>query len=139
MTKWAIKLGEFDIKFMPRTAIKGQALANFVAEFTYLTTTLGGATNTPSTSLEHEKDNEPTDPSNMWSLRTDGSSNVKGSGAGIILESPTGEKISYALKLKFPASNNKDEYEALLDGLRLAKEMKAEQLKIYSNSQLVVN
>ena len=34
MTKWAIELGEFDIKFMLRTAIKGQVVADFVAEFT---------------------------------------------------------------------------------------------------------
>ena len=57
-------------------------------------------------------DDEPTDLSNVWSLRIDGSSNVNGSGAGIILESPMGEKISYALRLKFPALNNKVEYEA---------------------------
>ena len=33
--KWSIKLGEFDIQFKLRTAIKGQALADFIAEFTY--------------------------------------------------------------------------------------------------------
>ena len=32
--KWAVELGQFDIKFQPRTAIKAQALADFVAEFT---------------------------------------------------------------------------------------------------------
>ena len=61
------------------------------------------------------------------------------SGAGIILESPTGEKINNALRLEFPASNNEAEYETLLVGLQLAKEMKVEQLRIYSDSQLVVN
>ena len=45
LTKWAIKLGEFDIKFMPRIAIKGQAVADFVAEFTYPTKALGDETN----------------------------------------------------------------------------------------------
>ena len=34
LAKWAIELGEFDIQFVPRTAIKAQALADFVAEFT---------------------------------------------------------------------------------------------------------
>ena len=58
---------------------------------------------------------------------------------GIVLESPMGEKVLYALRLQFPASNNKAEYEALIVRLRLAKEMGLEQVKIYSDSQLVVN
>ena len=49
LTKWAIELGEFDIKFMPRTTIKGPALADFMVEFTYLTKALGVATNMLST------------------------------------------------------------------------------------------
>ena len=53
-------------------------------------------------------------------MRIDGSSNVNGSGAGVILESPTGEKVNYALRLEFPISNNEAEYEALIAGLRLA-------------------
>ena len=139
LTKWAIELGDFSIKSVPRTAIKGQVIADFVAEFTYPTTALGVATDTPSTSEGHKKDDEPTDPSNVWSLRINGSFNVNESGAGIILESPTREKISYALRLEFPVLNNEAEYEALLAGLRLAKEMRVKQLRIYNDSQLVVN
>ena len=51
LTKWAIELGEFDIKFMSRTAVKGQAVADFVAEFSYLTKALGSETVTPSTTI----------------------------------------------------------------------------------------
>ena len=83
----------------------------------YPTTVLCGAIETPRTSVEYKKDDEPTDPSNVWSLRIDGSSDVNGSGMGIILESPTGEKISYALRLEFLASTNEAKYEALLAGL----------------------
>ena len=36
--KWAIELGQFDLNFCPRTEIKGQALANFIAVFTYTST-----------------------------------------------------------------------------------------------------
>ena len=117
LTKWVIELGEFDIKFVPRTAIKGQAIVDFVVEFTYLTKALGMATDTSSTSEGHKRDDEPSDLRNMWSLRIDGSSNVNGIGVGVILESPTGEKISYALRLEFLASNNEAEYEVLLAGL----------------------
>ena len=106
LTKWVIELGEFDIKFMPSTAIQRQAVADVVAEFIYLTKALGVTTDAPRTSKGCTNDDDPTDPSNVWSLRIDGSSNVNGSGAGVILESPTGEKVSYALRLDFPTSNN---------------------------------
>ena len=33
IAKWGIILGAFDIKYMPRTSIKGQVLSNLVAEF----------------------------------------------------------------------------------------------------------
>ena len=139
MTKWTIELGEFDIKFMPRMTIKGQTLTDFVAKFTYPTTALSGPIDKTSASEEPKKEDEPTDPSNLWSLRIDGSSNMNGSGMSIILESPTREKISYALRLEFPAPNNETEYEALFVRLQLAKELRAEQLGIYNDSKLVVN
>ena len=44
-----------------------------------------------------------------------------------------------AIRFDFTASNNEAEYEALLAGLRLAKDMNIKVLDIYSDSQLVVN
>ncbi|KAL0368519.1 UNVERIFIED_CONTAM: hypothetical protein Scaly_1070800 [Sesamum calycinum] len=61
------------------------------------------------------------------------------SGAGVILETPLGDKIQYALRFSFDASNNKAEYEALLVGGRLAQAAGAKYLRAYSDSQLVVN
>ncbi|KAL5556880.1 hypothetical protein UlMin_039116 [Ulmus minor] len=125
LAKWSIELGEFDIQFKPRTAIKGQALADFIAEFTY----------TPEMS---EKITTQTQNS-QWKLYVDGSSTETSSGAGIILVSPDGVKLSCAVRFKFKATNNQAEYEALLSGLRLAKEVSAWHLTIYSDSQLVVS
>ncbi|KAL5577794.1 hypothetical protein UlMin_019493 [Ulmus minor] len=125
LAKWSIELGEFDIQFKPRTAIKGQALADFIAEFTY----------TPEMS---EKLTTQTQNS-QWKLYVDGSSNETSSGAGIILVSPDGVKLSCAVRFKFKATNNQAEYEALLSGLRLAKEVSARHLTIYGDSQLVVS
>ena len=34
MALWAIELSEFDIQYRPRTAIKGQVVADFIAEYT---------------------------------------------------------------------------------------------------------
>ena len=48
-------------------------------------------------------------------------------------------KISSALRFGFKASNNEAEYEALLAGLMLAKEVGAEKLESFSESQLIVN
>ena len=77
----------------------------------------------------------------VWLLHVDGSSTVGGSGAGLVLRGPQGPseaKISYALKFGFQASNNEAEYEALIVGLKLAKDVGAEKLEIYSDSMLVV-
>ena len=68
----------------------------------------------------------------------DGSTNEGGSGAGLILVSPKGHQVHYALRFGFKASNNEAEYKALIAGLKLAKEMKVESLQIYSDSQLIV-
>ena len=46
--------------------------------------------------------------------------------------------MNCALRFGFKASNNEAEYEALIAGLELAKEMKVESLDIFSDSQLVV-
>ncbi|KAL5549382.1 hypothetical protein UlMin_004613 [Ulmus minor] len=95
LAKWSIELGEFDIQFKLQIAIKGQALADFIAEFTY----------TPEMS---EKLTTQTQNS-QWKLYVDGS------------------------------STETTEYEALPSGLRLAKEVLARHLTIYSDSQLVVS
>ncbi|XP_028078737.1 uncharacterized protein LOC114280559 [Camellia sinensis] len=118
--KWAVELGEFDIRYQPRTVIKAQVLADFVAEFAP----------TQSTELG--------DPSSAQ-LYVDGSSNNRGSGAGVVLISPEGFIWKQALKLGWNASNNEAEYEALLAGLRSAEHFSAEQLLVFSDSQLVVN
>ena len=52
---------------------------------------------------------------------------------------PNKIKIRYAVKLKYNTMNNAAEYETLLIGLKLAIEVRAEHLKIFFDSQLVVN
>ena len=74
-----------------------------------------------------------------WILNVDGSSNFRGSGLGLVLTSPNRDKIEQSIKCGFRATNNEVEYEALIAGLSLAQEMGVEQLKILSDSQLVVN
>ncbi|KAI5354401.1 hypothetical protein L3X38_007296 [Prunus dulcis] len=139
LIKWAIELGEFDIQFIPRPAEKGQAIADFISELTPST-----AQSTPEavieTGLSIDLDAECFDTSTpVWGLHVDGSANQQGCGAGLVLTTPEGLKIEYALRFNFRTSNNEAEYEALLAGLRLAKSMNAKQIRIHSDSQLIVN
>ena len=121
--KWAIELSEFDIRYRPKTAIKEQVLADFVTEFT---------------SMEPGKDAQTTTDLSTWKLSVDGTSNAQGSGAGLILTSPEGIDIEYALRFGFRTSNNEAEYEAVIVGLNLAHSLEVDQLEVYSDSQLVV-
>ncbi|XP_072087189.1 uncharacterized protein [Arachis hypogaea] len=72
-----------------------------------------------------------------WKLHVDGSSNVTSGGAGVILESQNGGVIEQLVRYEFSISNNQAEYEALLAGLALAKEVGAKVLEINTDSQVV--
>ncbi|KAL0433990.1 UNVERIFIED_CONTAM: Ribonuclease HI [Sesamum latifolium] len=74
----------------------------------------------------------------VWLLHVDGSSTTQGSGAGIVVTSPQGEDLEFAIKFGFKASNNETEYEALVIGMRMAHEAGARYLLAYSDSQLIV-
>ena len=72
-------------------------------------------------------------------LYVDGASNSQGSGAGMVFITPEGAMMEKALTLGFVALNNEAEYEALLSGLRTAKELGIKQLIVHCDSQLVAN
>ncbi|KAL0313356.1 UNVERIFIED_CONTAM: Ribonuclease HI [Sesamum radiatum] len=118
IVKWAVELSEHGIEYRPRPAIKAQALADFMVELT---------------------DEGKETSQSLWKLFVDGSSTSQESGAGVILETPQGERIQYALRFNFNASNNEAEYEALLAGMKLAQAAGAKHLEACSDSQLVVN
>ena len=69
----------------------------------------------------------------------DESSHQHGCGVGLVLQIPSSEQIEYSIRIKFEATNNEVEYEALLARLRVAFELGVESLDAFSNSQLVVN
>ncbi|GJX29066.1 reverse transcriptase domain-containing protein [Tanacetum coccineum] len=83
LQKWSVMLGEHNITYRPRTSVKGQILADFLVE--------KPDESPPDTSVV-ETLQEP------WTLFTDGSSCVDGSGAGLILTSPKGTEFTYALR-----------------------------------------
>ncbi|XP_042499339.1 uncharacterized protein LOC122077455 [Macadamia integrifolia] len=123
MVSWAVELSEHNIEFQPRSAIKGQALADFLVECT-----------------QAEEPGDPeAEPNRKWALFVDGSSTTARSGAGLVLKSPEEFTIHYALRFAFPATNNEAEYEALIAGIKLAKAVMTDDLVAHSDSQLIVN
>ncbi|XP_076905456.1 uncharacterized protein LOC143561213 [Bidens hawaiensis] len=75
----------------------------------------------------------------LWNMYTDGASNEEGSGEGLILVSPEGIDLTYALRLDFPSTNNEAQYKALLTGLRMAERVKAKRVKDHVDSLLEAN
>lgn len=71
-----------------------------------------------------------------WKVYVDGAANKERSGIGVVLIPPVREKLKLAVKLDFRVSNNEVEYEAVVVGLRAAKEAEAERIVVFSDSQL---
>jgi ribonuclease HI len=60
----------------------------------------------------------------------DESYTLKGQGAGVVLIPLEGDILKYTIQLEFPATNNITEYEGLVTGLRLAKDLGIRRLLI---------
>ncbi|XP_071907810.1 uncharacterized protein [Coffea arabica] len=217
MIRWAVELSEYDLSYQPRTAIKAQALADFIAEGISFgqeqlqaeltsgaikavqargTVEVAQAAETKSTqdvaearqvgeaaevvkgtrtsmaeqtidaveakqaeglagvgqatkeakaeqvkeAVEAEQATGQVDQTiPTWTLFVDGSSSKDGCGAGLLLTSPFGDELAYALRFDFRASNNETEYETLIAGMMIARKLGAESIEVYSDSQLIVN
>ena len=121
LANWAIELGQFDLEFVSRNAIKGKALIDFLAEFT----------NMPKT--------EEVEVERKWVIYMDGSSTKKNGRAGVLLITPDGEELGSSLRLEFRITNNEAKYEAIIAGLGMALELGAESVEIQNDSQVIVS
>jgi hypothetical protein len=81
-------MGQYDVEFIPRQAIKSYASTDFITEWT--DSGLWGIDELP----DH------------WVMYFDGSYTLKGAGVGIVLIPPKGDVLKYAIQLEFPATNN---------------------------------
>ena len=78
MVQWAIELSQFDIEYHPRTAIKAQALADFIVKFIL---------------ADEDKITNEVD---RWTIQTDGSSaQMRGGGVGVVIITHDGEMLKY--------------------------------------------
>ncbi|XP_075507529.1 uncharacterized protein LOC142544358 [Primulina tabacum] len=113
MIKWTFELGEYDIDYKPQVAIKAQALSDFLSEM-----------------VQHDE-------KEVWRVFVDGTSILSGCGVGVVIVAPPGEKIKLALRIDSHVTNNEAEYEAVLVGIRAAREVGASRIILYSDSQLI--
>lgn len=102
IVKWGTKLSSFDIRYRPKSSVKGHVMVDFVAEFT------------PQREVEIVCHVE----ARLWKVFVDGASRALGSRARVVLVTPEGIRVKHSFKLGFKASNNETEYEALLADLR---------------------
>ncbi|XP_076937533.1 uncharacterized protein LOC143605211 [Bidens hawaiensis] len=130
LAKWATELGEHAIEYKPRPSIKGHVLVDFIVE------------------VPHEKEEEcrkeiepPVEQQKeqVWKLFTYGASNNEGAGARLRITNPEGQHFTYAIRLEFKSTNNEEEHEGLLAGLRIAKKLEARHLEAHVDSMLVAN
>ena len=131
LAKWVMILSEFDIKYVERKAIKGQAIADQLVE---------------SPLIDHQPLHiEFLDESILlltqrsWTMFFDGSFTQHGSGTGILFITPQRYSLPKAYKMLFPCTNNISEYESLINGMKIALEWRVDKLNILGDSQLVIN
>ena len=135
IAKWGTILGAFDIKYMPRTSVKGQVLADLVAEFT--------EPKADELLMQRDKDEKSMSTISQyypltWEVHVDGASNQKGAGVGLVLTSSEMVIVEKYLRLDFLATNNEAEYEALLEGIAMVRRMGGKSIKLFSDSKLVI-
>ena len=121
-------LGAFDIKYMPRTFIKGQVLTDLVVEFA-------------EPSFEENDERLSMDGKSVgmislqeplsWKVYVDSAANQRGSGVRLVVVSPERIIIEKFLRLGFSATNNEAKYEALLVGMAVVQKMGGRIVEIF--------
>ena len=118
---------------MPQTSIKGQVLADLVAEFVEPPIEIL----VEQRSVEEKSVGVISTPKHpCWKVYV--VTNQRGSGVGLVLISLERTTIKKSLRLGFPATNNEAEYEALLQGMAMVQKMGGKVIEMFSNSRLVV-
>ncbi|KAL0327890.1 UNVERIFIED_CONTAM: hypothetical protein Scaly_2221600 [Sesamum calycinum] len=100
------------VQHLITTMHKAQSLADFVSK-------MAGAPMEDASKTE------------KWLLHVDGSSTTQDSGTGVVITSPHGEDLEFAVKFGLKASNNEAEYEAFVISMRIAHKVGAKHLVAY--------
>ncbi|XP_051140178.1 uncharacterized protein LOC127257763 [Andrographis paniculata] len=122
LMKWAIKLAPFNLYHSPLRAVKGQAIADFLADFASYEQEPTGCMSYVST--------------RNWLMFFYGSTSGNRSSAGVLLEGPDGQRVRLQLQLE-AITHNLVEYVIL--GLEALIARKVQSVIIRGDSQLVIN
>ncbi|XP_070676237.1 uncharacterized protein [Malus domestica] len=122
-------LSEFSLQYVAHKAVKGQALADFLAQHP---SPYGFGGNDVEIGMVQTRDNH-------WTMYFDGSSTSSLAGVGIVIQSPNHDHWLFSLKLDFECTNNQAEYEALIVGLGILHDLRATRALIFGDSELVIN
>ncbi|XP_070057415.1 uncharacterized protein [Nicotiana tomentosiformis] len=125
LAKWTVAISEFDMEYKTQTATKSQVLADFMVDFSPKMMPLAAKEAVLVSGII----------SGVWTLFTDGASNVKGSDLGIVLITPSGKTLRQAIR-SVPLTNNEAKYEALFARLELARGLGSVVIEIKCDSQL---
>nr|XP_027119712.1 uncharacterized protein LOC113736786 [Coffea arabica] len=130
LARWYLQFQQFEIIYVPAKAVKGQILADFLADH-------------PLPAEWELTDELPDEEVFMvelpWSMYFDGAAHRDGAGAGVVFYTPEADILPYSFTLTRRCSNNVAEYQALILGLETAVDMKQLHLRVYGDSKLVVN
>ena len=127
MAKWALLLQEFEIIYVSQKAIKGQALADFLA-YHPIPDEWKFSKDLPDEDVLFIEMLEP------WKIFFDGAARQNGAGAGVIFITPEGEVLPFSFSLTECCSNNIIEYQALILGLEMVVNTKMPHLKVFGDS-----
>jgi hypothetical protein len=134
IARWQVLLFEFDILFVTRKVIKGQAIADYLADYPFEQQEL-------MDSEFPDEDVMTTDEGShcRWKLYFDRAANAVGSGIDAVLVSLMGQQTPIVVKLGFDCTNNMMEYEACIVGLQEALEFGAYELEVFGDSLLIMS
>ncbi|PKI75892.1 hypothetical protein CRG98_003726 [Punica granatum] len=134
IAKWCCQLTEYDIEYVSRTSVKGQAIADHLAEFPIEDNTPIDPNFPDEGILQVDDEGEKPE----WKMYFDGAVNSTGSGIGAVLISLDGRYYPVAAKIDFPCTNNVAEYEACILGLQAAIDFKVKELEVFGDSMLTI-
>ncbi|XP_009784278.1 uncharacterized protein LOC107783815 [Nicotiana tabacum] len=132
LARWYLQFQQFEIVYIPQKAVKGQALADFLAYHPI-------PDDWKLTDELPDEDVMVIEVQPPWKMYFDGAAHREGAGAGVVFVTSQGEVLPYSFTLTQHCTNNVAEYQALILGLEMAVEMRQLQLHIFGDSELVIN
>ncbi|XP_070014343.1 uncharacterized protein [Nicotiana sylvestris] len=138
LAKWQILLSKSDIIYVTQKSVKGQALADYLAE-----NSVGGEYEPLKTYFPDEEvsfvGEDITEAYDGWRMFFDGAANFRGVGIRAFLVSKMGQHYPISTQLRFLCTNNMAEYETCILVFNMAIDMNIQELLVIGDSDLLVH